>query len=160
MWIHARRRGVDLGAMGKQCRCSECRRSFEPSATVGDRARVCGPACRRRRRRRQKKRRREADLEGYRADECERQRRCRARRRESAGRSGPAPGAAPGAVTEERDGCHGPSVSCNPSISERKALEMLAEVFRVSRTGFERELSRMQRKFRRMLSSIEVRAGP
>jgi hypothetical protein len=70
---------------------------------------MCSRACRTRRRRSQAKARRNADLESYRADECERQRGHRRRRR----------GAAP-SVREE--------VEKSASISELSRAEFAAQV--------------------------------
>ena len=145
--------------MQKRCRCSECRRSFEPSPRAGKRARVCGPECRRLRRRRQKKRRREADLEGYRADERERQRQCRARRREETRSDSKSVAEVPKAPVG-RDGCHGPTSAGNRPISEDKVSDPVAELIRVSRTSFERELTRLQRRLRGLVGSHQARAGP
>ena len=145
--------------MQKRSRCSECRRSFKPSVRAGERARVCSEECRRQRRQRQKKRRREADLQGYRADERERQRQCRARRREQR-RSGSESVAEKPRATVGRDGCHGPPSAGNCLISEDKVGEIVAELFRLSRTSFERELTRLQRRFRGLVGSPEARAGP
>ncbi len=68
-------------------RCCECRCWFEPARTAERSQKVCSQRCRERRRRKQAKRRRSDDLDGYRADERQRQADCRERRRDQ-GREG------------------------------------------------------------------------
>lgn len=67
--------------MKSRRRCCECRRWYVPSCTAAHTQKTCCPACRARRLRKLARRRRALDVEEYRADERERQRECRARRR-------------------------------------------------------------------------------
>jgi hypothetical protein len=64
-------------------RCSECRCTFTPSPRAGLRQRVCGAECRAVRDRKLARARRRSDIEGYRADECVRQKASRGRRAEA-----------------------------------------------------------------------------
>jgi len=68
--------------MKVRCRCSECRKRFEPSPTARETQKTCCLACRLKRRRRMAIRRRKKDLKDNRADERERQRKHRAQERE------------------------------------------------------------------------------
>ena len=127
-------------------RCTECARRFEAAATAAKSQKVCGPECRLARRRRQDKERRQAALDGYRAEERVRQRACRARRAVDGGAS----------VTE----CHGPASDAKRSKSQLEIGEIVAETFRRSRTGFERELRRMVREIRPFMTVTQAGGGP
>jgi hypothetical protein len=73
-----------MGTGKKRCRrkrCSECRNWFEPSHTAVHTQKTCSRRCREKRRRKLATRRRNRDLDGYRADERQRQADCRERRR-------------------------------------------------------------------------------
>lgn len=70
-------------------RCCECRRWYVPEPSAATTQRTCSKGCRLRRRAKQEKVRREADLAGARADERERQRLHRARKREETGADPP-----------------------------------------------------------------------
>lgn len=65
-------------------RCSECRRTFVPARSARNHQLVCGPDCRAKRRRRLARRRRSEEVQDYRVDERERQRKCRQKCREAA----------------------------------------------------------------------------
>lgn len=69
-----------VGAMSKCRRCTECRCVIR-SAKATSKQRVCGPACRAKRDSKLQRARRRRDIEDHRADERERQRASRARRR-------------------------------------------------------------------------------
>lgn len=78
-------------------------------------------------------------------EERGRQRDCRARR------AGVAEGTS---VTD----CHGPASAAKSLKLQVEMGEIVAEAFRRSRTGFERELRRMVRKFRPFVE-VEVPGG-
>ena len=61
-------------------RCLGCRKSFTPDRRTATRQTMCSRGCGAKHRRTQSKVRREADVVGFREDERERQRACRARR--------------------------------------------------------------------------------
>ena len=105
---------------------------------------MCGRECRLERRRKQERQRRQADLHGYREDEKARQRACRGRRRAGAS-------AATG---------HGPASSGNCLKQQLQIDEIVAEAFRRSRTGLERELRRVAREIRPIIAAQTAGGGP
>lgn len=66
-------------------RCTACRRYYEPAASAASTQRVCGPACRKARRRKLARARRSKALDDFRADERDRQQKCRDKRKEAGG---------------------------------------------------------------------------
>jgi len=120
---------------------------------------VCGPECRRERRRQQAKRRRAADLEQFRGDERRRQRASRTRRRAaeaaSTVRAGPEPGAEGQDVTE----CHAPALVGKSLDLLQKVQLLWDKQVRLSRASLERELGRVGRKFREIVTEALSGAG-
>lgn len=98
------------------------------------------------RRRKQEKERRRAALDGYRAEERGRQRDCRARRAVARGAS----------VTD----CHGPTSDAKSLKLQTEIAEIVADAFRRSRTGFERELRRIVLKIRPFMTVAQAGDGP
>ena len=158
--------------MAARCRCAVCRRSFVAAATSLGSQKVCCQACRLIRRSMQARKRREEDLEGYRADERERQRRSRAHRRDAAEAAVATPEGIPPAaprsagVEGDRDaspgavalGCHAPaSVSKLPKL-QAVIEEIVDETIRLSRTRFDRDLRRMARRIGPIVCA-ELRGG-
>lgn len=86
---------------------------------------MCGPACRVRRRRKLARRRRIQDLQDQRADERDRQRRCRESRR---GRA-----------------CHAPPSTLKPALLRAEMLEIWDEAMALSRTTLVRRLPALVR---------------
>ena len=82
-------------------RCSECGEWFSPDPRAAKTQETCSKACRLLRRGRQAKERREDDIEGFRAAELTRQRRCRAAKRAAGGPGPPDVVRLPDAVREE-----------------------------------------------------------
>jgi hypothetical protein len=164
------RGGGTVDACGMATRRCACGRRFRPAATAARYQKVCCPECRLKRRRRQAKRRRQADLEGHRADDAERQRRHRARAKEARLGAAVAPRAAATAPTASLElgdggprlgcggGCHGPASDGKCSELQGRIGEIVADAVRRSRTGFEQELRRMLRKIRPLVQS-EVAGG-
>lgn len=92
--------------MGKvRLRCTECRKSFQASATAGSRQKVCSGPCRVLRDRKLARQRRQREVAEFRADEAARQRACRARR-------------------QAREPCHAP-----PSLAKLPKFQKELEVF-------------------------------
>ena len=82
-------------------RCTECRRWFEPAPSARDHQRVCGEErCRDARRRKLARQRRAEALREHRADERDRQRRCRAKRAQGGCHAPPSDGNSPDLLTE------------------------------------------------------------
>lgn len=142
---------------------------------------MCSGECRLARRRRQAKDRRKLDLEGYRADECARQQKHRAELVHLGAGAGPprtgarrslqvsADGAASTTVsavvvdepeTEAAPACHGPQSVGKCRISQGEVQEIVATVFRLSRTAVEREWRRIQRRIRPILERGVACGGP
>jgi hypothetical protein len=97
---------------------------FTPSATAVGRQRVCGEDCRRARRRELARRRRAADLDGYRADEVERQRAHRAKARDAR-------------IT---GGCHAPASRPNLAKVQPDVARFVDRALALSRTSLLRDL--------------------
>jgi hypothetical protein len=130
--------------MVTRCRCTECRKRFEAATTTGKRQRTCSKECRLERRRKQAKRRRLADLESYRAEECERQQ----MRRD--------PLVQPGS-----DGkCHGPTSSAKALELLPKIRQIVDKALRVSRTDFGRQLRRIERVLQPIVFAKAAANGP
>jgi len=110
---------------GSRKRCCECRRWYVPHVAAVGHQKTCGKGCREARRRRLSRRRRALDLHGYRLDERERQRACRARRRASS-------------AAVSRTG-----LSVQGSNLQRELLEIVDKHARLSRTGLRREVVRL-----------------
>jgi hypothetical protein len=138
--------GADARGMVTRRRCTECGRRFKPAATAAKSQKVCGPGCRLARRRKQARRRRQCDLDGYRDDELARQHASRAERRAAA-----ASGVA---------GCHAPASDAKCLKTRPEIDQIVAETFRRSRAGLERELRRMARKIRPIIEAEVARGGP
>lgn len=123
-----------------QHRCTECRRWFTPAATAREHQKVCGLGCRQLRRNRLARRRRGGEVEEWRADERERQRKRRKAMKEGQ--------------------CHEPA-------SDRKYLEVLAKLEQIvdkavdlSRATFRREARQILRKCGALEASELDGAGP
>lgn len=151
--IHRERRefgpvgaGGDARAMVTRRRCTECGRRFKPAATSAKSQKVCGPGCRLARRGKQARRRRQSDLDGYRADELARQRASRAARRSAA--------------ASDVARCHAPASDAKCAKRKPEIDRIVAETFRRSRTGLERELQRMVRKIGPIIAAEVARGGP
>ena len=94
-------------------RCTECREWFRPASSAVGIQHVCSPACRAARDRKLAHERRELDLHAFRADERERQRACRARRKAAATPRVTGPPVTPG---------HAPPSVADPLQIQRKVL--------------------------------------
>jgi hypothetical protein len=143
---------IDACWMSTRLRCTECRKRFVGSPQAGEDQCTCSDACRVLRRRRLARERRRKDLEGYRADERERQRWRRARMAEA------------GALLMAQGG---KSPKCHVLGSVRKSLELQEEIhrildgpFRMSRAGFGLELQRIERKIGSMVREAVAQYGP
>jgi hypothetical protein len=111
-------------------RCTECRKWFTPSVRALETQRVCScKACREARDRRLARERRGRDLDQYRDEERERQRKCRRARREAAGGAGPS-------VAK----CHAPPSAPNVSKLQRKILQNWDKAAELSRATFAQKL--------------------
>jgi hypothetical protein len=119
----------------------------------------------------QAKRRRQADLEGHRAEDAERQRRHRARVKEARLGAAVAPRSAATTPTASLElgnegpprgcggGCHGPVSGGKCLELQGRIGEIVADAVRRSRTGFEQELRRMLRKIRPLVQPEVAGAG-
>ena len=137
---------ADALRMTVRCRCTECRKRFVASPKSGSRQRVCSEQCRVIRRRKLARRRRNQDLEGFRADERERQRR---RRMSPAG----------GWVEPCERECHVPAWT-SKSLEVREEIHRILDgPFRLSRAGFVRELWRIERKIGSLVSQAVTQNG-
>ena len=117
--------------MAKTClRCSECRKSFTPSVTTGERQKVCSRRCCVRRDRKLARHRRGKELVEQREEERLRQRVHRTKRGERA----------------EGSGCHAP-----PSSSKSRELQEKVVVF------VDRALARSRATLVRDLAEIMLR---
>ena len=149
-----------LGAMTNRRRCVECRRWYHPASSAVGHQCVCGPKCRRARRRKQAKLRRVADLEHFRREERRRQQESRARRHAQLSalraRAGPEP---EGPEGQPVTGCHAPASSRNQLELLMKVQHLWDKQVRLSRASLERELGRMGRKFRDIVSEALAGAG-
>lgn len=109
-----------------QHRCTECRKWFTAAATAREHQRVCGPECRQLRRNRLARRRRGEDVEGWRVDERERQ-----RRRRGAAKEGP---------------CHEPASDGKHAELLEKLQQIVDKAVDLSRATFRREARQILRK--------------
>ncbi len=138
-------------------RCSECRARLVPAATARATQRVCGPECRKRRRARQARRRRYADREASRADERERQKLHRERRRAGQAPQWPCRGSpelSAGACSGSgHEACHWLASARKCRNLQREVLEIVNRSLRVSRATFEREQARIARKLSRLAAA-------
>ena len=99
------------------------------------------------RRRKLARRRRSQDLEGFRADERERQR----RRRMSLAMRDP--------VVHGDPECHVPASTCNSLEIQDEIHRILDGPFRLSRAGFGRELGRIERKIGSLVRQAMTQNG-
>jgi hypothetical protein len=143
--------------MTNRRRCVECRRWYHPASSAVGHQCVCSPECRRARRRKQAKRRRAEDLEHFRGEERRRQQECRARRGGEA--STPRARAGPEPEGQDVTACHAPASIHNRSGLLTKVQHLWDKQVRLSRASLERELGRMGRKFREMVSEALAGAG-
>lgn len=104
-----------------RCRCTECRRWFEPAASAAKLQRVCGAACRKARQRKLARARRAEALDAYREDEAFRQRKSREARKAGAG-------------------CHAPPSAPKYADIKRKVLDSWDKATAASRASLERRL--------------------
>jgi hypothetical protein len=116
-------------AMSGRRRCIECRRYFVPLPMARHNQKTCCEECRVHRKRKLAKRRRANDLEGFRADERERQKEHRARQKGCAKKTGKQP------------------PMSRATLSPREAI-LRAEIVKnwdkaidLSRAGFQRQIS-------------------
>jgi hypothetical protein len=109
-----------------QHRCTECRKWFTPAATAREHQRVCGARCRQLRRNRLARRRRGSEVEEWRADERERQ-----RRRRKGAQEGP---------------CHEPASDGKYSDILEKLQQIVDKAVDLSRATFRREARQILRK--------------
>ena len=117
-------------------RCSECRRWFEPSRTAERSQKTCSRRCREKRQRKLSKRRRKRDLEGYRADERQRQSDFRERRRE-----------------QVDEGVKNPQVS-RATLSQQDAV-LKGEIVK----NWDRQMELSRARFERRIGHLLGRAG-
>ncbi len=115
----------DAGGMA-QHRCTECRKWFTPAATAREHQRVCGDRCRQLRRNRLARRRRGGEVEEWRSDERERQRRCR--------------------KAEKEVPCHEPASDGKHSELLEKLQQIVDKAVDLSRATFRREARQILRK--------------
>ena len=118
---------MDRGRGVARKRCTECRRWFVPHVAAPKHQKTCSDGCRTARRRWLSQRRRERELREYRVEERERQRVCRARRREVEG------GVSRTGLPGEVPGLH------------RDLLEIVDRQVELSRAGLRREVARLLR---------------
>lgn len=112
--------------MPRTCaRCSECRKTFTPSARAGAKQKVCSPECRQRRDRTLARRRRRRELVEYREDERRRQRAHRAKRPEES----------------EGGGCHAPASDCKLLDLQEKVVVFVDRALARSRASLLRDLA-------------------
>lgn len=149
---------IDARAMVTRCRCTECRRGFVASRKSGENQCTCCEVCRLARRRKQARKRRRKDLEGFRADERDRQQNRRARQAE-------ARALAVAEATQAEFAARG--AQCHAPASVLKSLKVQEEIhrildgpFRLSRAGFERELRRVERKIGSIVRQAVAQYGP
>lgn len=135
---------IDARAMATGSRCKECRKGFIASRKSGDRQCACCEACRLARRRKQARRRRREDVDGFRADERDRQQNRRARlaaaRALMVAETGQVELAACGSQ------CHAPPSALKSLKVQEEIHRILDGPFRMSRAGFGQELRRIECK--------------
>jgi len=122
----------------------ECRKRFIASPKSRDRQRTCCEACRLARRRKQARRRRRKDVDGFRADERDRQQNRRAR----LARVGSVVVGGSAQVESEpvELDCHAPASALKSLKVQEEIHRILDGPFRLSRAGFGQELRRIERK--------------
>ena len=132
-------------------RCTECRGYFTPEATAPKHQRTCSLRCRKKRRAKlARKRRRLGNLVAIRADEQERQGKCRAGL--AAGR---APATTPPTPPTQ---CHEPASDAESLISKAEFDEMVDRIVTRSLTSMTLTAGRLLRKTRAFARS-HVTAG-
>jgi hypothetical protein len=109
-----------------QHRCTECRKWFKPAATARGHQQVCGSVCRQHRRNRLARRRRSGEVDAWRGDERERQRKRRNAAKEGA--------------------CHEPASGDKSSDILEKLQQIVDKAVDVSRATFRREARQILRK--------------
>jgi len=112
---------------------------FTPSPRARTTQQVCGPQCRSARDRKLARERRRDDLDGYRADECERQRECRRRRAAARG------------VEPPRDGHAPPSAPKSPEV-QKEFAQIVDRIVEASRATLLRDLTRKWPRLREILA--------
>jgi hypothetical protein len=110
-------------------RCTECRSWFTPSVRALETQRVCSTKCRKDRDLRLARERRSQDLDRYRDEERERQRKCRRARLEAGGE------ARPGVAK-----CHAPPSAAKVRRLQRKVLGSWDKAAALSRATIAQEL--------------------
>lgn len=133
------------GKKRQRKRCSECRCWFEPARTAEQSQKTCSQRCREKRRRKQANRRRRRDLDGYRADERQRQADCRERRRDQ-GREG----------TENRHVSRA-TLSSQEAILRDKIIESWDKLLELSRARFERRVAHLLGRSGEKVGQTETR---
>ena len=117
-------------------RCTECRHWYHAVPSAHSTQKVCGPECRARRRRRLARERRLEHVQDARVEERERQRQCRARRR-NAGKA--REGATEKTGPPVRDG-HAPPSNANYREVMGKVLDLWDKEVARSRASLAREI--------------------
>lgn len=144
-------------------RCSECRAHFEPEASAREKQRVCGPGCRKLRRARLARQRRRADLDEFRAEERERQRQCRERRRTAvaAELGSQSCRGSPQSACSGRGGqaCHGLASARKPLNLHQEVLEMVDSSLTLSRASLERATTRIRQQLSRLAARDPLDSG-
>ena len=149
---------IDARTMVTRSRCKECRKGFIASPKSGDRQCTCSEACRLARRRRQARRRRRNDVDGFRADERDRQQNRRARLAEARALSVAERGQ--GGLGATGPQCHAPP-SALKSLKVREEIHRILDgPFRLSRAGFGQELRRIERKIGSIVRQVVAQYGP
>src|SRR5512133_1198191 len=149
---------IDARAMATRGRCKECRKGFVASAKSGDRQCTCCEACRLARRRKQARKRRRKDVDGFRADERDRQQNRRARLAES--RALIVAGMAQAEMATAGALCHAPASTPKSLTVQEEVHRILDGPFRLSRAGFGQELRRIERKIGSVVRQAVAQYGP
>jgi hypothetical protein len=116
-------------------RCAQCGKRFTASASALGTQRVCSKKCRKGWDLALARERRSKDLDRYREDEWERQRKCREARSAEAGSTGPA---GPGVAK-----CHAPPSVANQRKLRRKVLESWDKAAALSRATLAQKLGKI-----------------
>lgn len=119
-------------------RCTQCRKRFTPSASALGTQRVCSKKCREKRDLALARERRSKDLDGYREDDWERQRKCRAARQAAVGSAEPAGPAGPSVAK-----CHAPPSVANRRKLQRKVLKSWDMAAALSRATLAQKLGKI-----------------
>lgn len=149
---------IDARVMLTRARCKECRKGFIASPKLGSRQCTCCEACRLARRRKQARRRRRKDVDGFRADERDRQQERRARLAEARALAVTEMAGAEMAATGAQ--CHAPASALKSLKVQDEIHRILDGPFRLSRAGFGQELRRIERKIGSIVRQAVAQCGP